>query len=78
MDGTTLIIIVLAIAGVVTITLYVLKGVLDQLPDVFDSAGRARDAWDRLTKKNGEAPQPEEPPTPLAPPASSEEPPAAA
>ncbi|MCF2130604.1 hypothetical protein L1I79_29855 [Strepomyces sp. STD 3.1] len=75
MDGTALIIIVLAIAGVVTITLYVLKGVLDQLPDVFDSAGRARDAWDRLTKKNVEE-QPDE--AEETPPARSEDPPAAA
>ncbi|MFD9190128.1 hypothetical protein ACFWCA_18065 [Streptomyces phaeochromogenes] len=78
MDGTAIIIIILAIAGVVTITLYVLKGVLDQLPDVFDSAGQARDAWDRLTKKTGEAPETEEHPSPLPPPADDEEPPVAA
>ncbi|MEW2115124.1 hypothetical protein AB0945_08010 [Streptomyces sp. NPDC005474] len=83
MDGTTLTIIILAIAGVVTITLYVLKGVLDQLPDVFDSAGRARDAWDRLTKKNDETPPLDEteaqPPAPELPPrADDQEPPMAA
>ena len=81
MDGTAITIIILAIAGVVTITLYVLKGVLEQLPDVFDSAGRARDAWDRLTKKNDQTPQldeTEEQPPPAVPPATGEEPPAAA
>lgn len=78
MDGTAIIFIILAIAGVVSVTLYVLKDVLDKLPDVFDSAGRARDAWDRLTKKSTEAPPAEELPPPAAPPASNEEPPAAA
>ncbi|WP_149825024.1 hypothetical protein [Streptomyces tailanensis] len=80
MDGTA-ILFILAIAGVVAIFLFALKGLLDQLPDVFDSAGRARDAWDRLTKKNDQAPQPdateEQPPLAVSP-ASSEEPPAAA
>lgn len=74
-------VIIRAIAGVATITLHALKGMLDQLPDVSDSAGRARDDWDRLTKKNDEAAQPdetEEQPPPAAFPASSEEPPAAA
>lgn len=80
MDSTAFIII-LAIAGVVTVTLYALKGVLEQLPDIFDSAGRARDSWDRLTKRNDEAAQPdetEEQPPPAVSPASSEEPPVAA
>ncbi|GHE38669.1 hypothetical protein [Streptomyces capitiformicae] len=82
MDGTAILfILAIAIAGVAAIFLFALKGLLDQLPDVFDSAGRARDAWDRLTKKNDQAPQPdptEEQPPPAVSPAISEEPPAAA
>ncbi|MFJ9538777.1 hypothetical protein ACIRPX_16100 [Streptomyces sp. NPDC101225] len=80
MDGTA-IIIILAVAGVVTFLLYVIKGVLDQLPDLFESARKALEAWERLTKKNDEAPQPdetEERPPPVVPPADDEEPPAAA
>ena len=44
MDGTA-IIIILAIAGVASVLLFALKGLLDQVPDVIESAGRARDAW---------------------------------
>lgn len=80
MDGTA-IIIILAIAGVVTLAIYVLKGVLDQLPDLFESARRAREAWEQLTKKNDEAPQPDETegqPPQVLPAADDEEPPAAA
>ncbi|MER6329263.1 hypothetical protein ABT298_07975 [Streptomyces sp. NPDC001034] len=81
MDGTA-IIIILAIAGVVTVTIYVLKGVLDQLPDLFESARKAREAWEQLTKKNDEAPQPDEteeqPPPAVVASADDEEPPAAA
>ncbi|MFH9742681.1 hypothetical protein ACH4MA_33960 [Streptomyces roseolus] len=47
MDGA-FILLVLAVAGVVSIALFSLKGLLDQLPDVIDSAGRARDAWQRF------------------------------
>ncbi|MET7477624.1 hypothetical protein ABZT17_25100 [Streptomyces sp. NPDC005648] len=81
MDGTAIAIIILAIAGVVTLLIYVLKGVLDQLPDLFESARRAREAWERLTKKNDETPQPdetEEQPPPTAATGDDEEPPAAA
>lgn len=81
MDGTAITITILAIAGVVTITLYVLRGVLDQLPDLFESARRAREAWQRLTTKKDEPPQPdelEEQPQPVAvPPANGEDPPTA-
>ncbi|MER6536537.1 hypothetical protein ABT215_22560 [Streptomyces sp900105755] len=45
MDGTAITIIILAIAGVVTLLIFVLKGVLDQLPDLFESAREAREAW---------------------------------
>lgn len=65
MDGTA-IIVILAIAGVASVLLFALKGLLDQVPDVIDSAGKARDAWHRFKK-------PEVPP-----PADGEEPPAAA
>lgn len=66
MDGTA-IIIILAIAGVVSVLLFALKGLLDQIPDVIDSAGRARDSWHRFKK-------PELPP----PVQQDQEPPAAA
>ncbi|MEU5335600.1 hypothetical protein AB0G51_20030 [Streptomyces asoensis] len=49
MDGTA-IIIILAVAGVVSVLLFALKGLLDQVPDVIDSAGKARDAWHRFKK----------------------------
>ncbi len=65
MDGTA-IIIILAIAGVASVLLFALKGLLDQVPDVIDSAGRARDAWQRFKK-------PEQPPR-----ADEQEPPIAA
>ncbi|WP_217555136.1 hypothetical protein [Streptomyces sp. GbtcB6] len=80
MDGTAITIIILAIAGVVTLLIFVLKGVLDQLPDLFESARKAREAWEQLTKKNDEAPRPdetEEQPPPVIP-SADEEPPAAA
>ncbi|MDQ1027227.1 hypothetical protein QF035_004809 [Streptomyces umbrinus] len=57
---------------------------LDQLPDVIDSAGNVRDAWDRFKKKGDESPKPDELPPPaddepeVPPPADDEEPPAAA
>ncbi|MGY5119572.1 hypothetical protein ACWC2H_27570 [Streptomyces sp. 900105755] len=82
MDGTAITIIILAIAGVVTVTIYVLKGVLDQLPDLFESARRAREAWKRLTAKDDDAPKrdetEEQPPPAVVPSADNEEPPAAA
>jgi Sec-independent protein translocase protein TatA len=52
-DGSA-IIIILAIAGVVSVLLFAVKGILDQLPDVFDSFRRARDAWKRLKEEQGE------------------------
>ncbi|MFI5640307.1 hypothetical protein ACIA8H_23270 [Streptomyces goshikiensis] len=65
--GDTLIIIILGIAGVLAVLLFAVKGLLDQVPEVIDSAGRARDAWARFKK-------PQEP----APPPQDQEPPAAA
>ncbi|MFE9454392.1 hypothetical protein [Streptomyces sp. NPDC006739] len=82
MDDTAITITILAIAGVVALTIYALKSVLDQLPDLFESARRAREAWERLTKKNDRAPQPdenEEQPHPAVDPSADDEgPPAAA
>lgn len=49
MDGIA-IIVILAVAGVTSIFLFALKGLLDQIPDVLDSAGRARDSWQRFKK----------------------------
>ncbi|MBM7052469.1 hypothetical protein ACH4LW_08220 [Streptomyces anulatus] len=64
MDDT--VIIILAIAGVASVLLYVIKGFLDQVPEVIESAGRIRVSWQRFK-------QPE-----LPPPADDEEPPLAA
>ena len=52
MDGTA-IIIILAIAGVASVLLFALKGLLDQVPDVIESAGRARDAWKHFRRPPG-------------------------
>ncbi|MEV5009162.1 hypothetical protein [Streptomyces sp. NPDC055692] len=49
---------ILAVAGVASISLFALKGVLDQVPDVIDSASRARDAWKRFRSKADEQPPP--------------------
>ncbi|MEU3282433.1 hypothetical protein [Streptomyces antibioticus] len=65
MDGAA-ILFILAVAGVASICLFALKGLLDQVPDVIDSAGKARDAWHRFKKPEGQ------------PRADNEEPPAAA
>ncbi|MFI6288528.1 hypothetical protein ACIBCM_27910 [Streptomyces sp. NPDC051018] len=51
---STVIIVILAIASVASVLLFALKGLLDQVPDVIDSAGKARDAWHRF--KNPELP----------------------
>ncbi|WP_326739045.1 hypothetical protein [Streptomyces sp. NBC_01022] len=62
MDGTA-IIIILAIAGVVSVLLFAIKGLLDQVPDVIESASRARDSWHRFKKPNSPPPTDEgEPP----------------
>ncbi|GAA2411300.1 hypothetical protein GCM10010420_45240 [Streptomyces glaucosporus] len=47
MDATV-VIAVLAVTGVLSVLLSAVKGLLDQLPEVIDSAGRARDAWRRF------------------------------
>jgi len=78
-DGTA-IIIILAIAGVASVLLFAVKGILDQLPDVFESFRRARDAWKRLKEEQDKAAKPDdtEEPSPLAVPADDQNPPAAA
>ena len=76
MDGNA-IIIILAIAGVASVLLFAIKSILDQLPDVFESFRRARDAWKRLKEEQDEAAKrdnTEEPP----PADDGEQPPAAA
>ncbi|MET9564303.1 MULTISPECIES: hypothetical protein [Streptomyces] len=65
MDGTA-IIVILAIAGVASVLLFAIKGLLDQVPDVIESASKARDSWQRFKKPNS------------PPPADDEEPPLAA
>ncbi|MFF4357201.1 hypothetical protein [Streptomyces sp. NPDC001604] len=64
MDGTA-IIVILAVAGVASVLLFAVKGLLDQVPDVIRSAGKARDEWRRFKT-------PELPPS-----AEDQEPPAA-
>ncbi|MGX5212630.1 hypothetical protein ACWKT3_28730 [Streptomyces violaceus] len=59
MDGNA-IIIILAIAGVASVLLFAVKGILDQLPDVFDSFRRARDAWKRLKEEQDEVLKPDD------------------
>jgi Sec-independent protein translocase protein TatA len=80
-EGTA-IIIILAIAGVASALLFAIKGILDQLPDVFDSFRRARDAWKRLKEEQDEAAKPDDTEEPLPPVTVSaddeQEPPAAA
>ncbi|MFJ9890804.1 hypothetical protein ACIQRW_33830 [Streptomyces sp. NPDC091287] len=65
MDDTA-IITILAVAGVASVFLIAIKALLDQVPDVIDSAGRARDSWQRFKKPD------------VPPPADDEEPPLAA
>lgn len=48
---------ILAIFGVLSILLFALRGFLDPLPDVFASAGRARDAWRDLKQARTEEAQ---------------------
>lgn len=64
MDGTAITIIILAITGVVSLLLFSLKGLLDQVPDVIESASKARDAWDSFKKPRVVPPaqQDQEPP----------------
>ncbi|MFB7739365.1 hypothetical protein ACFC08_34415 [Streptomyces sp. NPDC056112] len=81
MDGNAITIIILAVAGVASVLLFAIKGISDQLPDLFDSFRRAREAWKRLWEQQDEAAKPEEteePPPPVTVPADDEEPPAAA
>ncbi|MEH0562620.1 hypothetical protein ACWCWD_17955 [Streptomyces sp. NPDC001493] len=50
---------ILAIFGVLSILLFAIRGFLDQLPDVFASARRARIAWRDLKQEQTEEEQPE-------------------
>ncbi|PBC92770.1 hypothetical protein SAMN05446589_9913 [Streptomyces sp. OV198] len=43
--GDAAVLTVLASAGVVSVLLFAVKGILDQLPGVFRSLHRARKAW---------------------------------
>ncbi|GAX59028.1 hypothetical protein [Streptomyces olivochromogenes] len=66
MDGTA-IIVILAIAGVASVLLFALKGLLDQVPDVIESASKARDAWTSFRRADTLPPalpadEPREPP----------------
>jgi hypothetical protein len=69
---------ILAFFGVLSILLFAVRGFLDQLPDVFASAGRARDAWRALQQARSEEAQ-REALCPVPPSGrQDEEPPAAA
>ncbi|WP_262388178.1 hypothetical protein [Streptomyces parvus] len=48
---------ILAIFGVLSILLFAIRGFLDQLPDVFASARRARIAWRDLKQERAEEEQ---------------------
>lgn len=61
-----------------SVLLFALKGLLDQVPDVIRSAGEVRAEWDRFKKRGAETPQQDEQLPPLVPPATIQEPPAAA
>ncbi|MEV5441219.1 hypothetical protein AB0N23_01465 [Streptomyces sp. NPDC052644] len=64
-----------------SVLLFAIKGIPDQLPDVFDSFRRARDAWKRLKEEQDEAAKPddtEEPPPTVTVSADGEQPPSAA
>ncbi|GAA2389057.1 hypothetical protein GCM10010420_10700 [Streptomyces glaucosporus] len=54
MDDAT--ITILAVAGVASVLIFVVKGLLDQVPDVIASIKKIRDAWRRF--KQGDAPPP--------------------
>ncbi|MFI5972189.1 hypothetical protein [Streptomyces sp. NPDC051452] len=71
---------ILAVAGVASIFLFALKGILDQVPDVINSASRARAAWRRFKSSDDQEPSAPNQVTQLtARPADEEEqPPAAA
>ncbi|MFF7099998.1 hypothetical protein ACFY9X_07405 [Streptomyces nigra] len=64
MDGIA-IIIILAIAGVLSVLLLAVRGLLDQVPDVIESATRVRHAWRGFRNSDGLPPdhQDEEPPS---------------
>ncbi|MGW4437041.1 hypothetical protein ACWELO_14960 [Streptomyces sp. NPDC004596] len=42
MDGNAITIIILAVAGVASVLLFAIKGISDQLPDLFESFRRTR------------------------------------
>ncbi|MFF0402060.1 hypothetical protein [[Kitasatospora] papulosa] len=64
MDVTVILLFILAIAGVVSRSFSSMKKLLDEVPEVLDSATEARDAWRRFRRP--ELPPPadddEEPP----------------
>ncbi|MFC8694973.1 hypothetical protein [Streptomyces parvus] len=65
MDDTA-IITILAVAGVASVLLIAIKALLDQVPDVIDSAGRARDSWQRFKKPDVPPPAADDEEPPLA------------
>ncbi|GEK00073.1 hypothetical protein [Streptomyces sp. 1-11] len=50
MDATVILLFILAIAGVVSRSLSSVKRLLDEVPEVLDSATEARDAWRRFRR----------------------------
>jgi len=55
MEGAA-ILFILAIAGVASMALSTMKKILNEVPDVLNSASQARDAWERFKQKHNEQP----------------------
>lgn len=73
MNSAIIILFIIAVAGVVSAGITYAKKVADQVPELLESFGKARDAWDDFKKRGNETPRPELPPR-----ADDEEPPVAA
>ncbi|MFF4028995.1 hypothetical protein ACFYZ2_04375 [Streptomyces sviceus] len=73
MDSAVIILFIIALAGVVSATFTYAKKLADQVPELLESFGKARDAWHTFKTKGDETPTPQVPPQ-----ADDEEPPVAA
>ncbi|MER6221380.1 hypothetical protein ACWCYL_29280 [Streptomyces sp. 900105755] len=50
MDNTIIILFIIALAGAVSVAFTYIKKLLDQVPELLESAGKARAAWERFKK----------------------------
>ncbi|MFJ2158104.1 hypothetical protein [Streptomyces sp. NPDC087856] len=73
MNSALIIVFIIALTGVVSASLTYAKKLADQVPELLESFGKARAAWDDFKRKGDEPPAPELPPQ-----ADDEEPPSAA